>query len=217
MLANRRNWAFIATFSMFAVVTVLSTCWRIARAEEPTLADEILNALTPKDTTRSLTGASSGPLFTPEQANFLDAVKKKTASSMDPEERQKLAALAKDKPNIDVSINFDFDSDKIGPAAVPAVKEVGKALTNSKITGNTFVIAGHTDGKGSDAYNQGLSERRAEEVKRYLVEQYKIPAANLLTVGYGKTMLKNASNPFAAENRRVQIVNMADKAVAAKQ
>jgi outer membrane protein OmpA-like peptidoglycan-associated protein len=215
MAANRRNWALIATFSMLTAVTVVSTSPRNARAEEPTLAEEILNALTPN--TRGLSGAPSDPVYTPEQANFLDAVKKKPASSMAPEERQKLAVLAKDKPSIDVSINFDFNSDKIGPTAAQAVKEVGKALSNSRITGNTFVIAGHTDGKGSDAYNQDLSERRAEEVKRYLMEQYKIPAPNLLTVGYGKTMLKNASNPFAAENRRVQIVNMSDKAVATKQ
>ena len=104
--------------------------------------------------------------------------------------------------------------DKIGPDATKAVNEVGKALSNSKLTGNTFVLAGHTDAKGSDAYNQDLSERRAETVKRYLVETYKIPAENLVAVGYGKTMLKNTSNPFASENRRVQIVNMADKNVA---
>ena len=85
------------------------------------------------------------------------------------------------------------------------------------MTGNTFVIAGHTDGKGSDAYNQLLSERRAEAVKRYLVENYNMPPGTLLAVGYGKTMLKNKTNPFASENRRVQIVNMADKNVANKQ
>jgi outer membrane protein OmpA-like peptidoglycan-associated protein len=76
---------------------------------------------------------------------------------------------------------------------------------------STFIVAGHTDAKGSDTYNQGLSERRAEAVKRFLAEKYGIDASNLLTVGYGKTQLKNPAGPFASENRRVQVINASDK------
>src|SRR5262245_41489859 len=213
MLAYRRWSTLTVAFSMLAAAVALLTSVQIAHAEDPTLADEILNALTPKAVTRGLTPPSA-PAQTAEQANFVEALRKKTANSPAPGERQKLATLAKDKPTIDVRINFEFDSDKIGPAAAEAVKEVGKALSNAQLTGNTFVIAGHTDGKGTDTYNQDLSERRAEAVKRYLVEIYKIPVGNLLAVGYGKTMLKNPNNPLAAENRRVQITNMADKSVA---
>ncbi len=50
-------------------------------------------------------------------------------------------------------------------------------------------------------------------VKLYLIEHFQIPAATLVTVGYGKTKLKNESEPFGAENRRVQIVNVEEKAV----
>ena len=63
----------------------------------------------------------------------------------------------------------------------------------------------------SDTYNQGLSERRAEAVKRFLAEKYGIDASNLVTVGYGKTQLKNPAGPFASENRRVQVINASDK------
>ena len=114
-------------------------------------------------------------------------------------------------------LTLTFDSDRIGPAAARAVDEIGKALSNSKLTGNTFIIAGHTDAKGSSTYNQELSERRAESVKSYLIEKYRIPAADLIAAGYGKTMLKDVSNPFAPENRRVQIINMADKSIAQRQ
>jgi outer membrane protein OmpA-like peptidoglycan-associated protein len=48
-------------------------------------------------------------------------------------------------------------------------------------------------------------------VKQFLKDKYGIDATKLVTVGYGKAQLKNASDPFAAENRRVQLVNMADK------
>lgn len=211
MLVDRRRSLLTVTFSVLGAAIALPLSGQFVRAEDPNLADEILHALTPSATTRSLT---SQP---PEQAHFVDSLKEKSANSVSPEERQKLATLAKDMPTFDVKINFDFNSDGVGPAAAQAINQVGKALSSSQLTGNTFVIAGHTDGKGSDAYNQLLSERRAEAVKRYLVENYNMPPGTLLAVGYGKTMLKNKTNPFASENRRVQIVNMADKNVANKQ
>jgi outer membrane protein OmpA-like peptidoglycan-associated protein len=72
------------------------------------------------------------------------------------------------------------------------------------------MLGGHTDAKGGDGYNQTLSERRAETVKRFLMDKYHIPAANLVSAGYGKKGLKNTADPFAAENRRVEIVNVAE-------
>jgi outer membrane protein OmpA-like peptidoglycan-associated protein len=71
-----------------------------------------------------------------------------------------------------------------------------------------FLVAGHTDGKGTDQYNQILSERRAENIKQYLMQKFGIAGDNLVAVGYGKTQLKNTANPQADENRRVQVVNM---------
>jgi outer membrane protein OmpA-like peptidoglycan-associated protein len=59
---------------------------------------------------------------------------------------------------------------------------------------------------------QRLSERRAQSIKAYLVDNFALSAANLRTVGYGKSHLKNASDPFAAENRRVEVVNMVSQA-----
>jgi outer membrane protein OmpA-like peptidoglycan-associated protein len=73
------------------------------------------------------------------------------------------------------------------------------------------VNRGSTDAKGSETYNQGLSERRADAVKRFLLEQYGIDAGNLVTVGYGKTHLKNPAEPLSGENRRVQVINATDK------
>src|SRR5262245_43149260 len=207
MHVSRRRSLVTLTFSALCAAIALGP---LARAEEPGLADEILKALTPQGTTRGLS-------MTREQSRFVETLKTKKADSVAPDERGKLATLAKDRPSIDIDINFDFNSDQIGPAAAQSVKEMAKALSNPQLAGNTFVIAGHTDGKGGDAYNQTLSERRAEAVKHYLVETYKLPARNLVAVGYGKTMLKNSGDPLAAENRRVQVVNMTDKDVANKQ
>jgi outer membrane protein OmpA-like peptidoglycan-associated protein len=68
-------------------------------------------------------------------------------------------------------------------------------------------IEGNTDSVGGDAYNQGLSERRAESVRSYLTEQG-IPASSMTAVGFGKTQ-PIASNDTAEgrqQNRRVELV-----------
>ena len=77
------------------------------------------------------------------------------------------------------------------------------------------MVAGHTDAAGSEAYNQDLSERRADSIKRYLVDKYGINGTDLVTVGYGESKLKDPSQPMAEVNRRVQVVNMENKATAA--
>ena len=60
-------------------------------------------------------------------------------------------------------------------------------------------------------YNQGLSERRADTIKRYLTEKYGINGTDLVTVGYGETKPKDANAPTDPANRRVQVVNMDTK------
>ena len=85
-------------------------------------------------------------------------------------------------------------------------------LTLAGLSG--LVLAGHTDAVGNEGYNQDLSEKRADSLKKYLVEKFGIAAADLVTVGYGKARLKNPNDPNGPENRRVQVVNMADSKVA---
>src|SRR4030088_650867 len=111
MLVGRRRPTLTIALSTLAAAVALVATVRIVHAEDPTLADEILNAFTPKTTTRSLTESRPDTAQTVEQANFLDSLRRKTAGSLSSDDRQKLAALAKDKPSIDVKINFDFNSD----------------------------------------------------------------------------------------------------------
>ena len=92
-----------------------------------------------------------------------------------------------------------------------AVQELGKALSDASLKGSTFVVAGHTDAIGGEAYNQDLSERRADTIKKYLTEKYGITGSDLVTVGYGKTKPKDANAPMDPANRRVQVVNMDTK------
>jgi outer membrane protein OmpA-like peptidoglycan-associated protein len=131
-------------------------------------------------------------------------------------DREQMAAIAAKRPKIDLEINFDYNSASLSPQAEPQIKNLGDALTSSDLKDAIVMLAGHTDAKGGDDYNQSLSERRAETVKRYLMERYRIPADHLVAVGYGEKQLKNLSDPLGAENRRVQIVNMAEQEEASK-
>ena len=179
-----------------------------AAAEQPTAA-QILNALKPKPLTRSLSNpAASRKAVDQDEQRFIDSVRTKPARLLSPEERARVASIAMEKPSIDLEINFDYNSASISRKASSAVAELGKALSSPELKGSIVLLAGHTDAKGADEYNQALSERRAEAIKRYLIEKFGLKAENLVAAGYGKTQLKNTSNPFADENRRVQIVNM---------
>jgi outer membrane protein OmpA-like peptidoglycan-associated protein len=199
------------------VVLALASASAVAIAQDTNLENRILQSLTPvaKPTmsTRSLTSTPLAEAPRNEDHQFLESVKNRSSRSLTTTEREHIATIAKDRPSVDIEINFPFSSSDVGPAAVSAVTALGRALSSPELKGGTFVVAGHTDAVGSFASNQELSERRAESVKRYLVTNFQIPAASLVTVGYGKTKLKSESNPNAAENRRVQIVNMEEKAV----
>ena len=190
-----------------------------APAQTVDLEQQILKSLlptvkptTPRPPTRSLTATPADTSRTVDR-KFLDTVKNRPTRSLTTDEREQIAEIAKDRPSVDIEINFDYRSAKIGPAAVPSITALGKALTNPELKGSTFILAGHTDAKGSVPANQDLSEKRANSIKHYLVDHFKIPASTLVTVGYGKTKLKNESDPFAGENRRVQVVNTEEKNV----
>ncbi|MGH6848512.1 MAG: OmpA family protein [Methylocella sp.] len=178
-------------------------------AEQP-LVDQIIQALTPKNLTRSLTIQPPESVPNAEETLFLNTLRNRTTSSITLSEREKLAPFVHDKQGFDIEINFKYNSAKIAPSAMFKARALGEALTSAALKGGTFIIEGHTDAKGGDMPNQKLSERRADTIKRFLAEQYRIPAADLVAVGYGKTMLKNTDDPVGAENRRVRVVNMAN-------
>jgi outer membrane protein OmpA-like peptidoglycan-associated protein len=110
-------------------------------------------------------------------------------------------------PSINLYINFEFNSDKLGTDAQIVLRNLGQALKDPRLAKFRFTIAGHTDAVGDAAYNQTLSERRAKAVQDYLVFHYGIDVQRLKSVGYGKTRLLDLARPNDGVNRRVQIVN----------
>ena len=132
------------------------------------------------------------------------------APAMTNTDRQQLAKIVKDSqlPAVDLEIYFKYNSADLNPRSLPDLVRLGQVLIDPKLKGSTFLVAGHTDARGGDRYNLSLSERRARSVQDFLRRTFHIKADTLVPVGYGKEQLKNPGNPFAAENRRVQIVNL---------
>ena len=195
-----------------ALGAALSMTAGLALAGDKVSADQILNALQPKPLTRGLSsGAQADPGAEARQIRFVDTLRNRKTRSLSLGEREEIAEIASTKPKIDLEIQFDYNSADISKTSMPVVQELGKALSNSNLKGSTFVVAGHTDAIGSEEYNQGLSERRADTIKRYLTEKYGINGADLVTVGYGESKPKDVNAPMDPANRRVQVVNMAAK------
>jgi outer membrane protein OmpA-like peptidoglycan-associated protein len=212
---------FTAMFSVAVIGAAL--CFGIGAAfagDANVTEDEIVRALAPaakKPLTRGLSvGPQTDPAVTAEESKFVQKIRGRSTRSLSNVEREEIATIAKDKPNIDLEITFDYNSADISAKSLPSVQALGRALTSADLKGSTFIVAGHTDAAGGDAYNQDLSERRADSIKRYLMEKFSIAGADLVTVGYGKSKLKDPNQPMAEVNRRVQVVNMENKTTASK-
>jgi len=100
-------------------------------------------------------------------------------------------------------INFEYDSVKIVPRTLPLLDSVGEMLLLEEVSKKVLVIEGHADASGPEAYNQSLSERRAEAIKRYLVATFDVSPKRLLVLGAGESDPHDRHDPYHAVNRRV--------------
>lgn len=106
--------------------------------------------------------------------------------------------------NMPGNVTFATDSSDLSPAFFNVLNSVGKVLAEFEQT--VVEVAGHTDSTGSDAYNQSLSERRANSVSAFLTSQGVI-SQRLITLGMGETrpIADNSSAAGRQANRRVEI------------
>ncbi|MGB6103595.1 MAG: OmpA family protein [Pusillimonas sp.] len=99
---------------------------------------------------------------------------------------------------------FDFDKDTLKPEGRQVLDQV--AAQAGTINLETLIATGHTDSIGTEEYNQGLSQRRANSVKNYLVSQG-VAADRIYVEGKGETspVASNSTREGRAQNRRVEI------------
>jgi outer membrane protein OmpA-like peptidoglycan-associated protein len=118
------------------------------------------------------------------------------------------SAEKKERPSVDLEVFFEYKAAQITPQAASMLTTLGRALVDARLADDAFLIAGHTDAKGGADYNLALSHRRAEAVRQFLIDNFKIAPEKLVAKGFGRQHLKNPKLPRAGENRRVQIVNL---------
>ena len=111
-------------------------------------------------------------------------------------------------PAIDLAVEFRVGSSKLTRRARAQLDELGLAISDGPLKDAEIGIYGHTDASGGASNNKRLSKKRAEAVKTYLVKAFSLDPGRFDTFGYGEEQLKNTRRPNAAENRRVEIVNL---------
>jgi outer membrane protein OmpA-like peptidoglycan-associated protein len=146
-----------------------------------------------------------------EDEKFIATLRVQPIQPLTARQRERLTAIAGKRTSLDLEIPFEYNSADIGPQALPVLRALGRVLSKDEFRKSTILVGGHTDAAGNDEYNLALSERRAEAVKRLLIREFDLSAANLIAAGFGKGHLKNKSKPLADENRRVGFVNMSTK------
>ena len=109
--------------------------------------------------------------------------------------------------SVALDIPFELNSSALRPAATAQLRQLAAALQSESLTPYRFLIAGHTDASGDADYNRRLSGRRAETVRRSLIDAG-IDPKRLDARGFGEDELLDPANPRSGANRRVEIRNL---------
>lgn len=103
---------------------------------------------------------------------------------------------------INIRVQFDYNSAALRPDQSEILTTMCDAM--GQVEARSFQIIGHTDAKGSEAFNQALSLERADSVRAFLVDSCGIPNDRLTVVGMGEALLLDGEDPEADAQRRVE-------------
>jgi outer membrane protein OmpA-like peptidoglycan-associated protein len=105
---------------------------------------------------------------------------------------------------LSAEVLFDFDKDEVRDAARDDLDRIAKYLRQKPF--KQVLIEGHTDSKGTDKYNLDLSDRRAKQVKNWLVTNYRFEASQFKSIGKGEKfpVATNKTDDGRQQNRRVE-------------
>jgi len=153
---------------------------------------------------RALIGAGVGALAGGAVGNYMDRQEAKLRAELQGSGVSVTRIGDNITLNMPGNITFATDSSDLSPAFFDVLTSVSKVMQEFDKT--VVEVAGHTDSTGSDAYNQSLSERRANSVSRYLQSQG-INSQRLITVGMGESrpVADNSTPAGRQANRRVEI------------
>lgn len=187
-------------WTVLAGVLAMLAC-DCARADDAPSTGAIIEALKP------LTRSSRNLIVTGPPKPAEDASTPAPAAPVMPGAATSAVVTTDHRPQISMAIRFDFDSARIRPESVEALNNLAAALASAALGGNRFLVEGHTDATGGTDYNLRLSQRRADEVKRFLVA-HGVASERLATFGRGSTEPAEPADPRAEANRRVRVLNL---------
>jgi outer membrane protein OmpA-like peptidoglycan-associated protein len=186
------------------ILIVIVGCWMLSVGHE--LGAELKKARTDLTGRENLTPEEVIEGLTPPESQVRTRGVNPTTRGLQPG----LATIA-------VTVHFAFDSAEILPQAEVNLRSLGQALQSPQLAAYQIRIEGHTDSTGPAAYNVGLSHRRANSVKEYLVQHFDIDAERLLTDGRGEDepITSNDTRDGRQKNRRAEFINLG-KAVSSR-
>ena len=205
----------------YRVLLTSLTCAAVVAVACGAVADSATGAKSPEEISRELKTRGVPVMGTmPAPAN--PAISPANAVPVVPETRERVAQpnqspvpvpppapMAVAHPSVSLkAITFEFGSAQLRPESIEELHNLGIALNQMLKDETKLLIEGHTDKKGTRAYNDELSKRRADAVKDYLLKEMGVSADRLETVGKGFSEPANSKNPYAPENRRVVVVNL---------
>ena len=125
---------------------------------------------------------------------------------------ERISALDDYQPQTTTAVNFKSGSSVLAPDEKTKLDDIASKALNAK--GYVLEVSGYADSRGSIALNRALSQRRADAVIRYLVENHNIPLRRIVTpYGYGELnpVGENETKEGRAQNRRVEIKLLVNK------
>lgn len=172
----------------------------------PALAQTSLSSNDLVSSLQGLESAPSGITAALLRQQALDSMR--NPSRANPLNREPLSEQLNKLAQFTVAINFDFNSARIRPESYKTVGLIADSLYHPYLQGYRFLVIGHTDAVGSREANLKLSQQRADAIRDALINPFGISPSRIEAVGLGEEQLLDRANPKAAENRRVQLINI---------
>lgn len=111
-------------------------------------------------------------------------------------------------PQLTVDIEFENNTVAIVPESYRTLGVIADALHHPLLRHQKFLIVGHTNATGKAEHNLELSAQRAEAILVALTTTFSVPGNRIIAIGVGQELPLDATDPKAAANRRVQLVNL---------
>ena len=211
MITGRRMLIALVACAVVALPVFRAVADEATGAQSP---EEIIRQLTPRGLPHMGTTAPAGPNPAISPVNAPAAMPAPVSGGHNNPPTEPVGSVpsptpAGAHPSVTLrTITFEFGSARLEPGSIEQLRNLGIALNQLTAAEAKLLIEGHTDKKGTRAYNDELSKRRADTVKDYLVKEMGVSADKLETVGKGFSEPANPKKPYAAENRRVVVVNI---------